>query len=75
MLDIIHSINYISHMENTKKQIKGDIRAVRARLNLTQKEFAELLGVVSKSIANWENDQSDLVPTADIYLQIIAMGK
>ena len=34
-----------------------ELRAIRARLRLTQVELAELVGVASNTVARWERDE------------------
>lgn len=43
------------------KQLKGkDIKIIRKKLNLTQKEFAEFVNVSHKTIERWESGSSNI---------------
>lgn len=41
-----------------KKDISGKIKRVRERRNLDQKEFADSIGVVKTTVANWESGKN-----------------
>ena len=48
------------------------IRAIRARTNLSQAEFARLIGVSVKTLQNWEQDRRRPTGPAATLLKIIA---
>ena len=41
------------------KWMAGEIRPLRERLGLTQRDFAALLGVCEDSVSNWETGRSN----------------
>lgn len=53
-----------------------ELRAIRARLRLTQVELAELVGVASNTIARWERDEMAMRERkARLILEIYAAKK
>jgi len=48
------------------------IRAIRERTNLSQSEFAHLMGVSVKTLQNWEQDRRNPTGPAAALLRIIA---
>ena len=48
------------------------IRAIRERTNLSQSEFASLMGVSIKTLQNWEQDRRRPTGPAAALLRIIA---
>jgi len=38
----------------------SDLRKIRRQLDLTQREFAELLGVVGRTVRRWENEETEI---------------
>ena len=48
------------------------IRAIRERTNLSQSEFARLIGVSVKTLQNWEQDRRRPTGPAAALLKIIA---
>lgn len=59
-------------MGNIKDQISKNLLYYRKKSGLTQKEFAEKLGVKNTAVSNWENNQNSidietLVKACDIF--------
>jgi len=53
-----------------------ELRAIRARLRLTQVELAELVGVASNTVARWERDEMAMRERkARLILEIYAAKK
>ena len=48
------------------------VRAIREQTNLSQSEFADLIGVSIKTLQNWEQDRRRPTGPAAALLQIIA---
>src|SRR5258707_15290682 len=48
------------------------VRAIRERTNLSQSEFADLIGVSVKTLQNWEQDRRRPTGPAAALLRIIA---
>ena len=48
-----------------------DVAAVRAALHMTQKVFAEMLGVSSRTVEAWECGRSNPTPTAKKLIYLI----
>lgn len=46
-----------SYSQNMKS---SDLRKIRRQLDLTQREFAELLGVVGRTVRRWENEETEI---------------
>ena len=47
-------------MGNIKDQISKNLLYYRKKSGLTQKEFAEKLGVKNTAVSNWENNQNSI---------------
>ena len=47
-------------MGNIKDEISKNLLYYRKRSGLTQKEFAEKLGVKNTAVSNWENNQNSI---------------
>jgi putative transcriptional regulator len=47
-------------------------RAIRARLNMTQEEFAQALGIPVATLRNWEQGRNAIDPAARSLLILIA---
>lgn len=60
-------------MDIKKKQIKDEIRAIRALTGLSQASFAFSIGVHPQTIVNWESYASNNLPDADKYVMIKQM--
>jgi len=52
-----------------------ELRAIRARLRLTQVELAELVGVASNTVARWERDEMAMREPAARLIQSIYAAK
>jgi transcriptional regulator with XRE-family HTH domain len=53
--------------------VKGaEVRRVRTRLGLTQREFAERVGVIPNTVARWERDEAAIGSTAAILIRLLA---
>lgn len=39
------------------EELKNKLKAAREKLGLTQKQFAEKIGVPYRTLVSWENDQ------------------
>ena len=53
-----------------------ELRAMRARLKLTQVEFAELVGVAANTVARWERNEMVMrEPAARLIQRIYATEK
>ncbi len=50
----------------------NEVRRLRARLGLTQKQLAELVGVTSNSVARWERDELGVRESAARLMQLLA---
>jgi putative transcriptional regulator len=48
------------------------VRAIRERTNLSQSEFARLIGVSAKTLQNWEQDRRHPTGPAATLLKIIS---
>jgi putative transcriptional regulator len=48
------------------------IRAIRGRINLSQSEFARLIGVSVKTLQNWEQDRRHPTGPAAALLKVIS---
>jgi putative transcriptional regulator len=49
-----------------------DVKAIRSNLNLTQPEFAKMLGISARTLQNWEQNRRTPVGPARILLEIAA---
>ena len=49
-----------------------EIRQIRLKMNLTQEQFAELLGVDPRSVSRWENGHHKPSPMAQKLMDMIA---
>ena len=49
-----------------------DVRAIRARLNMTQHEFAAMFGFSVSSVRNWEQGKREPEGPARVLLTVIA---
>ncbi len=49
----------------------GEVRRVRRRLGLTQREFAARVGVVPNTVARWERDEATVGSTAAILIRLL----
>jgi len=47
------------------------IRQIRLKMNLTQEQFAELLGVDPRSVSRWENGHHKPSPMAQKLIEMI----
>jgi transcriptional regulator with XRE-family HTH domain len=52
--------------------VKGsEVRRVRKRLGLTQREFAVRVGVIPNTVARWERDEATVGSTAAILIRLL----
>jgi DNA-binding transcriptional regulator YiaG len=52
--------------------MKGaEVRRVRKELGLTQREFAERLGVIGNTVARWERNELTVGSTAAILIRLL----
>ena len=51
-----------------------ELRAIRKRLGLTQRQFAELLGVHEVTVAKWEAGMQAIRRTHGKLIELIAAG-
>jgi len=49
----------------------AEVRRVRKQLGLTQREFAERVGVVGNTVARWERDELTVGSTAAILMRLL----
>ena len=49
-----------------------DVAALRARLRMTQRAFAEVYGIAFNTLRDWEHDRRQPDQTARTYLRVIA---
>ena len=51
---------------------KPDIQRIRARYNLSQSEFARLIGISVSTLQNWEQGRRSPQGPASVLLQVVA---
>lgn len=57
-----------------RSEYPGMIKALRTRLNKTQEQFAEILGVKQPTISAWERESGEDAPSAEMYLRLAALA-
>lgn len=64
-------------MQNTrdKNKIADDIRLEREKINLTQEQFAELLGVSTRTVGRWENGESFPIKHVDTIAAVLNVSQ
>lgn len=60
------TLRIIGHMDGKT------LKAIRARLGLTQEQLAEHLGVARNSVARWERDEIGMKPSTEKLILLIA---
>ena len=54
-----------------KKMSEKDIKNIRMRLKMTQKEFAEIVNVTSKTVERWESGKSEVSGPITVLLKFL----
>lgn len=67
----LHNAIGLRLVDNKPKLTGGEIRFLRAELDLPQKTLADLLGVGETSVRGWENDRTPISPAADRLLRML----
>ena len=68
-LKIVPSIIYDDYFKFISNNYGDKIKQIRRKLNLTQKEFGEILNVNRKTISRWEKKES--FPARQNYMKLI----
>jgi putative transcriptional regulator len=76
-LEILQGINEIKQFRYNKKQLKtrvftepSSVAEIRAKLNISQFDFANLIGVSAKTIRDWEQGRRNPTGAAKSLLRI-----